>query len=269
MNAITLGPLFIPADRLIFVASIIVLFIVSYWLERRHKLLGDAGLWIALGAGFGVGRLIHVIQFWPAYESAPLEILYLWQGGFHVWTGLVAALTAGVAWSLWRKQPVPVVVAPVLAGVAVWWGLSFILSTAQSVPERTLPDVLVSDLNGEAFSIAELQGQPTVINLWATWCGPCRREMPAFERAQQQWPNVRFVYANQGEDAGAVTRFLDEEDLTLDTVVLDRTAGLMDELESRGLPTTAFFDASGQLVTLHAGELSAGRLQQVLSQLGR
>lgn len=268
MDAITLGPLFIPLDRLIVVIALVVLFVVGYWLERRHKLLGAAGLWVTLGAGLAVGRGVYVAQYWGVYQAAPLETLYLWQGGYHVWSSLVAAVAVGTGWSLWRKQPATVYLAPVLSAAAVWWGLSLALSLGQAAePERGLPDVLVSDLNGEGFSVADLRGRPTVINLWATWCGPCRREMPTFQRAEAEWPTVRFVYANQGEDASTVIRFLEEEALRLDTVILDRTASLMDAFDTRGMPTTVFFDAAGRQVAEHAGEVSAGRLQQYLSEL--
>ena len=269
MNAITIGPLFLPFDRLIFLISAIVLFTISSLLERRYKLSSSTGLWVALAAGFGIGRLVHVIQYWPAYQSAPQEMLYLWQGGYQIWSGLLAAITAGVIWSRWRKQPLPIIIAPLVSGFVIWWGLMLLVQNENSAPERFLPTVALYDLNGAVISTADLKGQPTVINLWATWCGPCRREMPTFQRAQQQWPDVRFVFANQGEDASAVAGFLEAQELMLDNVLLDPHGGLMSELDSKGLPTTVLFDATGRLVALEAGEMSAGRLSQYLSELSR
>lgn len=267
MDAITLGPLFIPLERLVFAIAVIVVFAVSHWLERRHNLLGTMGLWVALGAGFTVGRLVHVAQYWAAYRPAPLEGLYLWQGGFNIWVGLAAAVVAAVAWGLWRKQPMSVTLAPVLAGAGAWGALMLALPIWQSQPDHGLPDILVSDMSGAGVSVADLGGEPLVVNLWATWCGPCRREMPVFQRAESEWPEVRFVYANQGENAGTVARFLQQEGLTLETVLLDRTGSLLSHFESHGLPTTAFFDASGQQVAQHAGEMSAARLHQYLTEM--
>lgn len=267
MNAITLGPLFIPFDRLAVLAALVTLLAVRFGLDRRYGRIGELGLWVAVGAGLGLGRLVHVARYWAAYRDAPWEALYLWQGGYHVATGLVAALVAGTAWCLWRKQPLPTTTAPILAGAAVWWGLTLAMTLTTPTSEEHLPEVLVSELSGEPLSISSLSGQPTVINLWATWCGPCRREMPAFERAESQWPHIRFVYANQGEDAGAVSRYLETEGLTLASVVLDRTGGLMDALKTQGLPTTVFYDASGRLVARHSGEMSAGQLRRYLTEL--
>jgi thiol-disulfide isomerase/thioredoxin len=266
VNAITIGPLFLPLDRFIFLIAAILLFTVNTLLERRHKLSGS-GLWIALAAGFGIGRLVHVVQYWPAYQSAPWEALYLWQGGYQVWSGLIAALLSGFAWSRWRKQPIPIIIAPLVSGFVLWWGLMLAFGTNNVGAERHLPKIAVQDINGATLSVADLKGQATVINLWATWCGPCRREMPTFQRTQEQWPDIRFVFANQGEDADTVSRFMKEHKLMLNNVVLDTRGELMNEFESRGLPTTLFYDASGRLVAQEAGEMSAGRLSQYLSEL--
>src|SRR3546814_14561413 len=68
---------------------------------------------------------------------------------------------------------------------------------------------------------ALFRSRPMVLNLWATWCPPCRREMPVLEQAQGRYPGVVFVLVNQGEDRGTIHRYLDRAGLDLDHVLLD------------------------------------------------
>jgi thiol-disulfide isomerase/thioredoxin len=105
-----------------------------------------------------------------------------------------------------------------------------------------------------------------VVNLWATWCGPCRAEMPVLAAAQRARPDVRFVFANQGEGPEVVQRYLAAERLALQDVWLDIGSGLGPALGSRGLPTTVFFDADGTRVDAHFGLLNAAALQARLAR---
>ena len=88
-------------------------------------------------------------------------------------------------------------VAALLAGTALW------LATAPAAPRLTAPDISSSalfaagfhDLQGASRSLGEFQGKVVVLNFWATWCPPCRDEMPAFSRLQAAWAprRVQFV----------------------------------------------------------------------------
>jgi thiol-disulfide isomerase/thioredoxin len=119
-----------------------------------------------------------------------------------------------------------------------------------------LPDAVLTGLDGRSTRLSALRGQPIVVNLWATWCPPCRREMPALAAAQAWYDDVHVVFANQGEDAGTIQRFLVQEGLALDLVLVDRLSRLSDTVGARGLPTTLFFDAEGRLIEVHVGELT-------------
>jgi thiol-disulfide isomerase/thioredoxin len=112
-----------------------------------------------------------------------------------------------------------------------------------------------------------MSGKPLVLNLWASWCPPCRREMPVLAKAQAEHSDVTFVFANQGEGADAVKTYLAAQHLSLHNVVLDGTTVLACRTGSAGLPTTLFFNARGELVDRRMGELSPATLAQGLASL--
>lgn len=131
---------------------------------------------------------------------------------------------------------------------------------------QPLPDLQLATLDERAISLREYVGQPIVLNLWATWCPPCRREMPVLEQAQNEFPDVAFVLVNQGESVQQTLAFLESEGLDLTHVLLDQASDTMRTLRTGGLPTTFFFDAQGQLVDLHLGEITMADLQGMIAQ---
>jgi len=135
--------------------------------------------------------------------------------------------------------------------------------TQQGAP--SLPDLQLATLNNSPISLRSYAGQPVVLNLWATWCPPCRREMPVLEQAQAAFPDVAFVLVNQGESAQQAQAFLESEGLALMDVLLDPSSETMQALRTGGLPTTFFFDAEGQLVDLHLGEITMADLKGKIS----
>lgn len=106
-----------------------------------------------------------------------------------------------------------------------------------------------------------------VINLWATWCPPCRREMPVLAEAQRLRSDVSFVFANQGEGVNTIQQYLAAANLLLSNVVLDPSKALGREAGSRGLPTTLFYDAQGHLVDAYVGALSTATLSSKLKKI--
>ena len=121
------------------------------------------------------------------------------------------------------------------------------------------------DADGAPKRIADFRGQVTVVNLWATWCPPCRREMPVLQQASQQHPQVRFLWVNQGEDQGKTARYAAQQGLPAGKVLLDTGSELSRLLSINGLPTTLFYNAEGTLVALRTGELSAATLAERLA----
>ncbi len=130
-----------------------------------------------------------------------------------------------------------------------------------------LPDFNTLSIKGDQIALQSYVGKPTVVNLWATWCPPCRREMPVFERAQNEHLDINIVFLNQGEAPAKIQQFLTRNKLSLRNVLLDSTGEVARSLGHRGLPTTLFFNATGRLVDVHVGEFSYPTLNQRINAL--
>jgi thiol-disulfide isomerase/thioredoxin len=166
---------------------------------------------------------------------------------------------SGKPW--WRD---PWVVGLAAAAIALG-GISFALRMIDNTP---MPKVPLTTLEGKATDLPTLAaGKPTVVNLWATWCPPCRLELPYFAEAQRQEPGVNFIFVDQGEDAVTVERYLAAARLGLVNVLLDPGRRLSAETASTGLPLTLFYDASGRMVDTHVGALSPSMLAGKLNGL--
>lgn len=216
--------------------------------------------------GVLAARLAFVLRWFPTYLAEPWSVLRIGDGGFIGWAGLLAAL----AWGAWKLRRTPALRVPLYAGTAAglvaWFALiGSIWAMQQS--RVTLPDMQMTSLDGERVNFADMAGRPVVVNLWATWCPPCRREMPVLAEAQQNRSDIELVFVNQGEGPDQIRDYLQGERLSLGNVLLDPFSSLMHEVGARGLPTTLFFDSDGWLVDFHMGELTRAGLASKLQAL--
>jgi cytochrome c biogenesis protein CcmG, thiol:disulfide interchange protein DsbE len=131
----------------------------------------------------------------------------------------------------------------------------------------TLPDVEITPLAGGApVSLADIQG-PAVVNLWATWCTPCRTEIPDFEAVhRERGDEVRFVGINIGEDADQAGEFLAEVGATYDQY-LDLQGYVSTDLEAPNLPVTVVVDADGTIATRHLGAMDQDALEAAIDEV--
>lgn len=128
------------------------------------------------------------------------------------------------------------------------------------------PDFALVLPDGSHLALSDLRGRPVVINFWATWCGPCRLEMPELMRAATGDPDLVLLAVNTQESLDAVGPFAD--DFTMTTpVVLDAKGDVNNLYAVRGLPTTYFIDASGAISAIHPGVLTPATLRERLDAI--
>ena len=120
----------------------------------------------------------------------------------------------------------------------------------------------------KSVSLSDLRGQPVVLNFWATWCGPCRVEMPAFQAAYQanQHQNLSVLAINYGEQREIVLDFGAEMGLTF-PLLLDPDGSAQTLFQIRGYPSTMFIASDGTLVATHIGLLTKGQLAEKLQKI--
>ena len=153
----------------------------------------------------------------------------------------------------------------VLTMICIYTISSLVIVLARS--HTVLPDSNFLQLDDKRVNIIDIsQQQPTVINLWASSCQPCRRLMPVLEQAEQRYSDVTFISLNQRESRESVQQFLQREGLNFKHVLLDSKAEIATNMGIFSLPVTLFFDVNGKLLHSHAGGLSAASLQQNIEQ---
>lgn len=130
------------------------------------------------------------------------------------------------------------------------------------------PDFTLRSLKGEAVSLADFAGQPLLINFWATWCPPCRAEMPLLQQAYEKYKDDGFVVlaVNVQEGPELVNPYIEEMGLTF-PVALDRAAAVATAYRVAGLPTSAFVNSDGIVTDIHRGALVESRLQGYLNEI--
>ena len=276
-RTLDIGPLALPWSLLLLLAAWLIGITLHERLARRAGLgAGARHSWQMAAAVLVAARVGYVLYFSNEYGRAPWTVLDLRDGGWAPWWGVAAAVSYVIflwaARSPWRKS----VSAGAAAALVLWtagnaW-LHPALPTGQdaaATAPQGLPQWQAAALDGSTLAFQNLKGQPTVVNFWATWCPPCRREMPVLLEASRQHPDVRFLWVNQGEDRDKAGRYAMQQGLPLASVLLDADSGLSHLLGLRALPTTLFYDARGKLVASRIGELSAATLAERLRLAAR
>jgi thiol-disulfide isomerase/thioredoxin len=155
-------------------------------------------------------------------------------------------------------------------------------SEETAVPANTLPDsggpVIVgntainftlNNLDGIPVRLSDHLGQPIILNFWASWCAPCRIEMPELQALQTQYANngLTILAINQGETAETARAFFfDEMGLTFANPLLDENTAVAQEYGVRNLPTTIFINSQGQITAIHRGPATRSQFEAYLAQ---
>ncbi|AZD23507.1 TlpA family protein disulfide reductase [Pseudomonas chlororaphis] len=267
MLTFTIGTFAIALNHLLLISALALATLVGWRVAKRGGENPESVLFGLFLLGMLAARIGFVVAYWKHYRHDLWQIIDLRDGGFLPWPGAIVLLLAALAWG-WRR---PALRKPLGAGVGS--GLAFWLLATLSLgifeQGTRLPEIALRNADGGTVQLTSYQGKPLVINLWATWCPPCRREMPVLERAQQQRPDLTFLFVNQAESMQSVSTFLATQELNLNNVLFDGSGRLGQAVGSMALPTTLFYSADGRMLGSHLGELSEASLARALEHFDR
>jgi peroxiredoxin len=130
------------------------------------------------------------------------------------------------------------------------------------------PDFNLKTYLGDEVRLSDFKGSPVLINFWATWCQPCRLEMPHIQsRFEQYNTDLNVLAVNFDEPADIVQTFTEELNLTFN-VLLDPGGRVQSLYQIRGYPTTYFIDSDGFIRVIHIGFMTESQLDDYLKQVG-
>ena len=167
----------------------------------------------------------------------------------------VSAMAAGAAFYLYRQQPPAPIAAPTPE-----------VDSAQLA--ATLPGFQLADRAGQLKSLQDWPNQALIVNFWATWCAPCRREIPLLQQLQRDHGAEGFQVIGIAVDfRDKVLAYADEMKIEYPLLIgeqeaLDAAAAF--GVEAVGFPFTVFSDRQGRIVTAHMGELTAAQASLIL-----
>jgi len=131
------------------------------------------------------------------------------------------------------------------------------------------PDFTLADLQDHPVTLSGLGRKAVLINFWATWCDPCKEELPLLDRIARNYENSLSVIAVEtGEPKDEVRSFAESLSLASLTVLLDPSLAVRDLYLVRGLPTSFFIDASGTVQQVKIGALDSSEVDAILSRMG-
>ncbi len=139
---------------------------------------------------------------------------------------------------------------------------------SQPVINSTAPDFRLKTIQGKNIQLSQLRGSAVLINFWATWCQPCRLEMPSIQDQYVQYKSELIVLAvNLSEPLDVVIEFVNSLDISFD-VLLDPDGSIPELYNVRGYPTSFFIDSKGIIRIIHIGYMTESQLENYLSQVG-
>ncbi len=177
---------------------------------------------------------------------------------------------------IWFYLNIALAAALIMAGVGMllWLGERSSQSTANASDPagdqqgQAAPDFTLLSPEGETISLSDYAGQVVLVNTWATWCPPCKAEMPtlnAFYEAHKE-DGLVVLAVNSQEEADTVRRFIQANGFSF-PVLLDSQGEVMSRYNVRGLPTSFVIDRDGSIKYVHTGEITRQQLEAVIKPL--
>lgn len=132
---------------------------------------------------------------------------------------------------------------------------------------ETAPNFTAQTVYGDTVSLDDYRGQLVMLNFWATWCPPCRAEMPLLQSAYEQLEGMGFTIlaVNNSETLAQVTPFVESYGLTF-PVLMDEQATVQRQFNITGYPTSMFLDPDGDVYAVHSGMINADQLSYYIQQ---
>jgi len=130
------------------------------------------------------------------------------------------------------------------------------------------PRFTLEDTQGTQISLLDHRGKVVLINFWATWCPPCRQEMPGIQQQFEEFEGDLVVLAIDNDEPDSIVReFQEDLGLTFD-ILLDPAGHVNIQYQIRSYPTSLFVDENGMIQIVHIGLMTEGQLSKYLSQMG-
>ncbi len=146
-----------------------------------------------------------------------------------------------------------------------------LLSPTDQTSVMSLPDFTLPDVSGQPHAISEWQGKLRVINFWATWCGPCLKEIPEFIALQEQYADKGLQFIGIAVDSPeAVATYLSSININYPILVGDMPAiSIAHQLGNNidAVPFTVIVNQQGQIIHQHAGEFSKEQILEIITPL--
>lgn len=144
-----------------------------------------------------------------------------------------------------------------------------IQETTTPEPSNPAPDFTVVDEQGNEVRLSDYLGTPVVLNFWASWCGPCKSEMPAFDEAYRQYGDqVQFLMVNltdgSYETVETASALIGQEGYSF-PVFFDTAMEAANAYQVTSIPMTCVIDERGELLSTHVGAMSQSQLEQEIA----
>jgi len=129
------------------------------------------------------------------------------------------------------------------------------------------PDFALSDLHGKLVRLSDFRGQAVLLNFWATWCPPCRKEMPELQRFYETYSkNIVLLGVNWGEDSQTMQEFLDSFGIKYPNLLDERGTAFV-QYRLTGIPTSFFIDGNGFIRGVWLGPLRVDEMAGIFERL--
>jgi len=149
------------------------------------------------------------------------------------------------------RKPLLVMGAAIIAAALLH---AFAGTAARAAQAAPAPDFVLPAMDGTELRLSELKGQVVMVNFWATWCGPCRQEMPLLQQLQLKYEPLGFtlVGINVEPDSAGARTWLQKAPVTF-PILFDRQNQVAERFGVQGMPSSVFIDRAGKVRHVHRG----------------